>query len=115
MSEYTPTTEESKQEALRRYSHANVRDRYDADLLMAGFADGAKWVASQAACVVAEEPEWEYGIRPEDDDVPLGVSPMPTLEAALTRADNIYGGWVIVRRRKAGPWVPAKQEGADDA
>ncbi len=30
-------------EALNRYSHKNVRDRYDADLLMAGFSDGAKW------------------------------------------------------------------------
>lgn len=51
------------------------------------------------------EPEWEYGIRPLDDDVPLSVSPMPTYEAARVRADNIRGGWAIVRRRPAGPWV----------
>lgn len=56
---------------------------------------------------------WEYGIRPEDDDVPLGVSPMPTLDAARTRANNIRGGWIIVRRRKAGPWEPV--EAARDA
>jgi hypothetical protein len=48
--------------------------------------------------------EWEYGIRPEDDDVPLGISPMPSFDAARTRANNICGGWVIVRRRKAGDW-----------
>lgn len=57
--------------------------------------------------------DWEYGIRPVDDEVPLGVSPMPTLEAAQTRANNIRGGWVIVRRRKAGPWEPL--EAARDA
>lgn len=43
------TEEEIKQEYLNRYSHANVRDRYDADLLMAGFADGAAWAASVLA------------------------------------------------------------------
>jgi hypothetical protein len=55
--------------------------------------------------------EWEYGIRPEDDDVPLGVSPMPSFDAAWTRASNIYGGWVIVRRRKAGQWEPVEATG----
>lgn len=37
----------AKAESLRRYSHANVRDRYDADLLMAGFQDGASWALNE--------------------------------------------------------------------
>lgn len=60
----------------------------------------AEWEAEQG------ETEWEYDIRPKDDEVPLGGSPMPTFGAAQTRANNIRGGWVIVRRRKAGPWLP---------
>ena len=35
--------EAARTEALNRYSHENVRDRYDADLMLAGFADGAEW------------------------------------------------------------------------
>ena len=42
-------SDEAREEALSRYSHANVRDRYDADLLMAGFADGAAWQAERDA------------------------------------------------------------------
>jgi len=57
-----------------------------------------------------EEPEWEFGIRAEGDEEPYTdysddsdwlcdqVTPEP--------------GDAIVRRRKAGPWVPVKQEGA---
>lgn len=29
------------------YSHKQVRDRYDADLLMAGFQEGAVWAAAR--------------------------------------------------------------------
>ena len=41
------TRDGARAEALSRYSHADVRDRYDADLLMAGFVDGAEWQASR--------------------------------------------------------------------
>lgn len=41
------TRDDAHTEALRRYSHANVRDRYDADLLMAGFEDGAQWAREE--------------------------------------------------------------------
>ena len=42
---------------LAEYSHAKVRDRYDADLLMAGFADGARWLAARQAPTVALDVE----------------------------------------------------------
>lgn len=38
---------EARAEALSRYSHAHVRDRYDADLLIAGFEEGAAWAKAQ--------------------------------------------------------------------
>ncbi|WP_171024165.1 hypothetical protein [Microbacterium sp. 5K110] len=38
---------DARQEAISRYSHKNVRDRYDADLLMAGFEEGAAWAREQ--------------------------------------------------------------------
>lgn len=39
--------DEARTEALTKYSHQNVRDRYDADLMMVGFVDGAEWQASR--------------------------------------------------------------------
>ena len=52
------------------------------------------------------ETEWEYGIRAIDDDIVPIISKMPTLESAQIRANNIRGGWIVVRRRMAGPWLP---------
>lgn len=46
-------SDEIRKEALSVYSHANVRDRYDADLMMAGFSDGAEWADAHP---VAPEP-----------------------------------------------------------
>ena len=39
--------EEARVQARDEYSHAKVRDRYDADLMMAGFEDGAVWQADR--------------------------------------------------------------------
>lgn len=62
-----------------------------------------------AAGVVAEEPEWEYGIRAEGDDEPYtDHSDDPDW---LCDQITPEPGDAIVRRRKAGPWVPVKQEG----
>lgn len=44
---------EARAQALVQYTHAKVRDRYDADLLMAGFEDGAKWQASRTDALEA--------------------------------------------------------------
>lgn len=65
--------------------------------------------AAVRASVVAEEPEWEYGIAlfGEMDD----VQPWPTEERALRELQDAED--ILIRRRKAGPWVPVKQEGAD--
>lgn len=49
MTDITLTDEEIKAEARRRYNHQSVRDRYDADLLMAGFEDGASWAVERIA------------------------------------------------------------------
>ncbi|ABR10460.1 MULTISPECIES: hypothetical protein [Bacteria] len=95
MSDYTPSDDEIRAEYLARYSHANVRDRYDADLMMAGFEDGARWAAGRTAVLAEQaEPEWEYVYEDAEADRPT------------------------MRRRKAGPWqpVPADEtEGAGDA
>lgn len=66
---------------------------------------------ARAAGVVTEEPEWEYGIRAEGDDEPYtDHSDDPDW---LCDQITPEPGDAIVRRRKAGPWVPVKQEGAE--
>lgn len=56
-----------------------------------------------------DEPEWEYGIAlfGEMDD----VQPWATEEKALRELQDADD--ILIRRRKAGPWVPVKQEGAE--
>ena len=39
--------DEARAQALVEYAHGKVRDRYDADLMMAGFEDGAAWQAKR--------------------------------------------------------------------
>lgn len=48
-------TLDARQESLSRYSHVNVRDRYDADLLMAGFQDGAAWAQDRARLGIRQQ------------------------------------------------------------
>jgi hypothetical protein len=105
MSDYTPTTEDV------RARHA-ARDT-------AGFDAGAsafdRWLAAHdaevRARVAAEEPEWEYGVDHEGDGAveKFGWKSYAAAKVAETR-DGIF-----MRRRKAGPWVPVKQEGESDA
>lgn len=75
------------------------------------------------AGVATEEPEWEYSWAGTDDEGDEWVmdDSFDTRAAAEAYIRRPIGGWVstdngkLVRRRKAGPWVPVKQEGADDA
>ncbi|WP_424936689.1 MULTISPECIES: hypothetical protein [Bacteria] len=70
MSDYTPTDDEIRAEYLSRYSHANIRDRYDADLMMAGFEDGVRWAAEVRAAALAGQGEgrrWYAACWREDD------------------------------------------------
>ncbi|WP_303708433.1 MULTISPECIES: hypothetical protein [Microbacterium] len=108
MSVYTPTTEE-----VRDYIRA--ADRVTAHMF-AGSADSVeafdRWLAAHdadvRAGVVAEEPEWEYGIRDTAGDEMI-TGPQSTTEGLVP----LFAGEVLERRRKAGPWVPVKQEGAE--
>lgn len=71
---------------------------------------------------VAEEPEWEYGWAGTDDEGDDWVmdDTFDTRESAEAYTRRPIGRWVrtdhgeLVRRRKAGPWVPVKQEGESD-
>lgn len=58
--------------------------------------------------VVAEEPEWEYGL-----EMPLHTG--TTIVAAGDELTAKSQAWLypMYRRREAGPWVPVKQEGAE--
>ncbi|KTR79138.1 hypothetical protein NS234_01850 [Microbacterium oxydans] len=76
---------------------------------------------ARRAGVVTEEPEWEYswaGTDDEGDDWVMDDA-FDTRGAAETYVTRPIGRWVntdngtLVRRRKAGPWVPVKQEGAE--
>jgi hypothetical protein len=60
--------------------------------------------------VVAEEPEWEYGVRETGDSEPF-TDHYESLEAMSEEFDGRVVWNVdeeIVRRRKAGPWVPVE-------
>lgn len=127
--EYTPTTEEVR-------DYIRTADRVTAHMFAAG-ADSVeafdRWLAAHdaevRAGVVAEEPEWEVGYQlTQDDGASIGTGwPYPTVEEAArdghrraTETNEDYPMYprvhsVVVRRRKAGPWVPVKQEGANDA
>ncbi len=68
-----------------------------------------------AAGVVTEEPEWEYGVRATGDNEPY-TDHYDSLDAMSEEFDGRVFWNVdeeIVRRRKAGPWVPVKPEGAE--
>lgn len=65
-------------------------------------------IGAARAGVVAEEPEWEYGIRAEGDDEPYtDHSDDPDWLCDQITPEH---GDAIVRRRKAGPWVSVQQE-----
>lgn len=79
-------------------------------------------IGAARAGVVAEEPEWEYGVRlhPDVEFAPNEnratytppTTPHPSLELAQDMAKlNPRYRATYHRRRKAGPWVPVKQEG----
>lgn len=65
---------------------------------------------ARRAGVVAEEPEWEYTRQAEAN----GWAGPAAYRDEAHASDGLMPGWRVVRRRKAGPWVPVKQEGADD-
>lgn len=85
------------------------RDQYIEPL--AEFTARGIFAAGYRLDVVAEEPEWEYGIRAEGDDEPYtDHSDDPDW---LCDQITPEPGDAIVRRRKAGPWVSVQQEGAE--
>lgn len=89
-----PQGEPSDAQALLTIRDDIVRNGGRAD---AAVLAGLERLASRAADVVAEEQEWDYGV----------------IGAAGRMVNN--GDYTIQqthRRRKAGPWVPVKQEGA---
>src|SRR5690606_6667598 len=89
--------------------------------------DLAEMRAILGAGVVAEEPEWEYGyelIESDTRDVHTRSGAFASEEAARHWARKAHEDEsnpeyppldvLIVRRRKAGPWLPVEQ-GDDDA
>lgn len=73
----------------------------------------AGWAAIDAearAGVVAEEPEWEYGIRDEGANEPF-TDHYDSIDAMSEEFDGFLAqkGEEVARRRKAGPWVPVEQ------
>lgn len=119
MTNYTPTTSDVRAEYVDRcmdaYDRQVARDEFD------------RWLAAHdaevRAGVVTEEPEWEYGTLREvvdgwergdrygEHQYVSGVSGRlnhdPSTVTGVRPLDR------AVRRRKAGPWVPVQQEGAD--
>ncbi|WP_295103121.1 hypothetical protein [uncultured Microbacterium sp.] len=100
MSDYTPSTGEVR----RRYAYARSAGNKN----QSAVAEFDRWLAAHDAEKRAEweveEPGWEtehqYRIRPSDW-FPIDDS-------------TFYPAGAERRTRRVTPWVPAKQEGADD-
>jgi len=141
MSEYTPTTDEMRAfytaERLDgphldgfpppTVKHAEAEfDRWlaahDAEVRQEGdyhegFKEGVKVGRAEAGSVVAEEPEWEYGVgwNYVNAPVPMGTR-YPSRESAEDAIrqypqDQDFGPNYLVRRRPeqpAGPWIPVE-------
>lgn len=72
---------------------------------------------SASASVVAEEPEWEYGIAYTVGNGEFEGQDLPTIQRRVKyiRRTNVYYANSVhaVRRRPAGDSVPVEQEGAE--
>lgn len=94
MAEYTPSTEEVREQ----FWVASGTRRRDPE----SWAEFDRWLAAHdaevRASVVSEEPEWEYGVVRHD-----GV--MVNNGDYMTQQTH--------RRRKAGPWLPVEQKGTE--
>ena len=115
MTDYTPTTERIREFYVRQRFQSEIYAGRPAPGIWERYAEFDRWLAAHdaevRAGVVAEEPEWEYGIRADGDDEPYtDYSDDPDW---LCDQITPEPGDAIIRRRKAGPWVPVKQEGAD--
>lgn len=130
MSAHMPTTEE-----IRDYIRA--ADRVTAHMFSADAPDAVdafdRWLATHDAEVhasaVVEEPEWEWGYRLVGDDGnvyktgfayddPAEPSERAKMRAAEENEVREETGEprlapVLIRRLKAGPWVPVEQGGTD--
>lgn len=127
MSEYTPTTDEVR-EAIAEWAWS--RRMFRPELAQSDGGETDRWFAAHdaevRAGVVSEEPEWEYratACEPDTGDIYDSTSVHESPEAAFFAA-NEYGllesnddlPQLVIgmqRRRKAGPWVPVKQEGTN--
>lgn len=68
-------------------------------------------VAATLAAQDTEEPEWEWS--GESIAFP-GTSLMQAYAVRANAEHDMQPGYRLVRRRKAGPWEPAQQEGETD-
>lgn len=100
MSEYTPTTKDVREVWIyaQDITHDEGEDFHGAEF--------DRWLAAHDAEVqaqaVAEEPEWEYTRQAEAN----GWTGPAVYRDEAHASDGLMPGWRVVRRRKAGPWVP---------
>lgn len=66
--------------------------------------------AEVQAGVVAEQPEWEYGIEHVEVDGWVERVAHRSREAAVHDYSTCGMGCTLIRRRGDGPWAPAKEE-----
>lgn len=104
MSEYTPTTDEMRAFYTAERLDGPHLEGFPPPTVDQAEAEFNAWLSAHdaevRAGVVAEEPEWEYGVK--FDDLPGRVFDRLPGDPRATH-----------RRRKAGPWVPVEQEGAE--
>ncbi|WP_449408017.1 hypothetical protein [Microbacterium maritypicum] len=112
MPEYAPTTKEMRAFYTAERLDGSHLEGSPAPTIEQAEAEFDRWLAEVRASVVTEEPEWEYGHDCDESRATHGMNPSPQNEwPAMGTCTNATS----YRRRKAGPWVPVKQEGETDA
>lgn len=93
-------------ERLRQIAESQRMD-FDSPNVAATLDDAATTLEALAAIgsVVAEEPEWEYGVRHVDVDGWTRVDPHESRSDADADFSTCGMNCSVVRRRKDGPWV----------
>ena len=111
--EFTPTTDQVRS-AYAHDPEAEYRDPVGfPSMQRENLRAFDRWLAAHdaevRAGVLAEEPEWECTRQAEAN----GWTGPAVYRDEAHASDGLMHGWRVVRRRKAGPWVPVKREGAE--
>ena len=78
-------------------------EKHPNPIVRLNLSDAADIARSHATLPVAVEVEWEWHLRDESGD--LWTGPFASEEQAQAARRESRPHWIVVRRRRAGPWI----------